>query len=87
MRKILCLILIVICFIFSVGCNMSLGIGNYNFTKVHFSVGNSDGCEEISSWHDNELGCEVKLKSGNSLYLSEGTYILIEGECPICSGK
>ena len=79
-------ILIVFTALIFSGCksNMSIGFGNFNFTRVHFSVGNIECCEEISSWHENEIGCEVELKNGNHLYLSEGTYILIESECPIC---
>ena len=70
------------------GCsNMSLGIGNYNFRKVHISTpGGFDKCYELDNWYDNERGCEVKLKNGSSLFLSEGTYILVEDYCPICGG-
>ena len=48
------------------------------------SVGGKESCKEILNWHDNEIGCEVTLKDRNSLYLSEGTYILIKDKCPIC---
>lgn len=69
------------------GCgNEGLSFGNYSFKRVHFSVGSNECCAEIQSWHDNEIGCEVKLKDGNVLYLSEGSYILIKEECPICNG-
>lgn len=79
--SIVCLIVIMIT-IFMTGCgNMSFSLGNYNFTKVHI-IGNH--CEEISEWHDNELGCEVRMTHGGSIHLSEGTYILIEDRCPIC---
>ena len=55
-----------------------------NFEKVHIALGTTDTCVEISSWHDNEIGCELKLKDGSSIYCSEGTYILVDGTCPIC---
>ena len=49
------------------------------------SIGNHfDKCFELDNWHDDERGCEVKLKNGSSIYLSEGTYILVEDYCPIC---
>ncbi len=63
---------------------MSIGLGNFHYTRVHFYVGGKECCEEIASWHKNEIGCEVELANGNHLYLSEGTYILIGNECPIC---
>lgn len=68
------------------GCNESLGWGNYNFTKAHIYCGGEKGmCVEVESWHDNELGVELKLKDGKgSIYCSEGTYILLEDYCPIC---
>lgn len=83
-------IILAICMMFTclslTACNEDLSFGNYQFNRVHFSVGNEERCAEVQSWHDNELGCEVKLKDGNVLYLSEGTYILIKDKCPICNG-
>lgn len=86
MKKLIILIMSLILTIFTLsGCgNQDLSFGNYTFTKVHISVGGKEICREISSWHDNEIGCEVKLKDNNVLYLSEGTYILIKDKCPIC---
>lgn len=65
-------------------CNQNIGLGNYSFTKVHITTSEHDKCVEISSWHNDDVGIEVKTKDYGSLYLSEGTYILIERECPIC---
>ena len=65
-------------------CNQNIGLGNYSFTKVHITTSERDRCVEISSWHNNDVGIEVKTKDYGSLYLSEGTYILIESKCPIC---
>ena len=66
------------------GCNEAMGFGTFNFDRAHISVGGVDACVEVESWHDNEIGCELRLVNGTSIYLSEGTYILIDGECPIC---
>lgn len=87
MKKLIILIMSLILTVFTLsGCgNMSVGLGNYNFRKVHISTpGGFDKCCELDNWHDNERGCEVKLKNGSSIYLSEGTYILVEDYCPIC---
>ena len=66
------------------GCNESIGWGSFSFNRAHISIGTKDVCVEVESWHDNELGCELKLKNGTSIYCAEGTYILIDGVCPIC---
>ena len=69
------------------GCNMSLTPGNYNFKVVHICDGVKCCDVEISSWHESDTpGIEVKMKDVNSLFLSEGTYILAEDYCPICGG-
>ena len=89
MKKFVVLIMMLILTLFSLGlggCNISCSPGNYNYNRVHISVGGKELCKEILNWHDNEIGCEVTLKDGNSLYLSEGTYILIKDKCPICGG-
>ena len=87
MKKIILAICMIIMLITMTACgNQDLSFGNYTFNRVHFSVGGKEYCSELQSWRDNELGCEVKLEDGNVLYLSEGTYILIKDECPICNG-
>lgn len=68
------------------GCgNMSCSPGNYSFEKVHVDTYHYSGCLTIDSWHDNERGIEIKTKEVGSIFLSEGTYILIEDECPFCT--
>lgn len=67
------------------GCNESLGMGNYSFKRAHIYLGGEKSvCVEVESWHDNEVGVELKLKGGHSIYCSEGTYMLVEDYCPIC---
>ena len=83
----ICSLILVLLFI-PTGCtgcgNMSMGLGNYEFKKVHINMGNEHACVEIEKWYDDERGVEVKIKDGDALFLSEGTYILIEETCPIC---
>ena len=86
--KTLILSMLIVClslFTFS-GCNESLGFGNYNFNKAHIYLGGEKGvCVEVDSWHDNEIGVELKLKDGKgTIYCSEGTYMMVENYCPIC---
>lgn len=65
--------------------NINIGFGSYTFRRVHiFTHTGQDKCVEIQSWHDDELGIEVHTKEYGALYLSEGTYMLCESECPIC---
>ena len=62
-----------------------IGWGNFDFKRAHIFTGDGNGvCVEIQKWIDNELGCEIKMTNGSSLYLSEGTYMLVEDYCPIC---
>jgi hypothetical protein len=73
-----------------VGCgNENWGFGNYTFNHVHFSDGVTGICASVDSWHDNDLGCEVHTSEYGTLYLSEGTYQLIEQgyKCPYCADK
>ena len=67
------------------GCgNKSLGMGNYNFKKVHIFNDRDGGvCCKVEKWYDCEMGVEVKTDKG-ALFLSEGTYMLVEDVCPIC---
>lgn len=81
--------IIAICMVLSVmlvcGCgNQSLGLGNFEFNKVHINTHHHSGCLTVESWYDNASGIEVKTKEVGSLFLSEGTYILVEDSCPLC---
>ncbi len=68
-----------------VGCgNMSVGIGNFTFEKIHVDTYNYNGCFTVEKWYDNSNGIEVKTKEAGSMYLAEGMYMLIEDECPFC---
>jgi hypothetical protein len=64
---------------------MNIGFGNYEFNYIHNTI--TDECYELKSWKDNEMGIEVKTAEYGSLYFSEGTYILVEDECPICNKR
>lgn len=69
------------------GCgNMSLGLGNFSYDTVHVDTHNYSGCLSIERWYNNATGIEVFTKDGVSLFLSEGTYVLIGGDngCPLC---
>ena len=66
------------------GCNMSFGVGNYNFRKIHVDTHNYSGCFTIEKWYDNTSGIEVKTEEVGFMYFAEGMYILIEDECPFC---
>lgn len=67
------------------GCsNKSLGFGNFSFKKIHIDMPHTSKCFTVEKWHDNETGIEVKTKEAGSMYFSEGTYVLIEEDCPFC---
>ena len=86
MKKLLSLLLSSIVAIFTLtSCgNESLGMGNYTFAKVHvFSSEGGGVCCNVEKWYDAEIGIEVKTDRG-ALFLSEGTYMLVESYCPIC---
>ncbi len=67
------------------GCNMSMGVGNYTFNKVHIDTYNYSGCFTVEKWHNDDTGIEVKTKEAGTIFLSEGTYFLIEDDCPFCN--
>lgn len=88
MKKIIAIImsLVFICTLCACG-NMSMGFGNYQFNKVHIDTYNYSGCFTVEKWYENSTGIEVKTTEVGALYLSEGTYFLIEDECPFCDAK
>ena len=70
------------------GCNKAYGFGSYSFKKVHIEMNGYSCCFDVKSWHDTEgTGIEVNVKDYGAMFLSEGTYILVEDECPICNSK
>ena len=66
------------------GCNMSVGLGNYNFRKIHVDTHNYSGCFTIEKWYNDASGIEVKTEEAGFMYFAEGMYVLIEDECPFC---
>lgn len=68
------------------GCNKSWGLGNYSFKKVHVDTYHWSGCLTVKQWHDDASGIEVKTEEAGPIFLSEGTYILLDGDkpCPFC---
>lgn len=84
MKKILLVILIIAMVTVLSACNMAMGMGNFEFNKIHIDTYHYSGCFTIQKWYNNESGIEVKTKEAGSMFLSEGTYILIEDKCPFC---
>lgn len=66
--------------------NMSLGMGNYEYNKIHIDTYHYSGCFTVVKWYDASNGIEVLTKEAGSMFFAEGTYILISGdtECPFC---
>lgn len=86
MKKIIAIVSAVMLCVALAGCNMGLGLGDFTFEHVHFTDKLNAGCATITKWYDNENGIEVKTEEFGSMYLSEGSYILIgdENDCPFC---
>ena len=79
------LMIMILTLLMLTGCgNMSLGLGNYTYKKVHVDTYNYNGCFTIEKWYNSDTGIEVKTKEAGSLYFAEGMYMLIEDECPFC---
>ena len=85
MKKIVAIIMaVVMSMAMFTGCNMSMGLGNFSFKKIHVDTHNYNGCFTVKKWYDNTGGIEVKTEEAGSMYLAEGMYIMIEDECPFC---
>lgn len=87
MRKIFACLLAVVMLVALAGCgNMSWGLGEFTFRKVHVDTHHYSGCFTIKKWHDNSSGIEVKTEEVGTMFLSEGVYVLLEGDepCPFC---
>ena len=89
MKKFLIILTLVLVLVLLAGCgNHSVGLGNYTYKKVHIDTHNYSGCLTVEKWYESGTGIEVKTEEAGSVFLSEGTYILIEGDkgCPFCAG-
>jgi hypothetical protein len=86
MKKIIAMIMVVaLVAVMFVGCgNMSMGLGNFTFKKIHVDTHNYSGCFTVEKWYDSASGIEVKTREAGYMYLAEGMYMLIEDECPFC---
>ena len=91
MKKLIAIILVlVMCLSVLTGCgNMSLGMGNYTYEKIHIDTHHYSGCLTIEKWYENDSGVEVMTKEAGSVFVSEGTYIMLGGDkgCPFCDNK
>ena len=85
MKKIAVILIALMLLLTLASCgNKAYGPGNYQFDKVHVFDDGHSRCIEINKWYDNDQGIEVQKKDGDGLFFSEGTYMLVEGKCPIC---
>ena len=85
-KTVIMTLMLAMCFAFS-GCgNLAIGLGNFTFEKVHVNTYDYSGCFSVNKWYEFETGIEVDTEEAGALFLSEGTYILLEGktECPFC---
>lgn len=90
MRKIICVLLVVIMIMCFTACgNESWGMGNYEWHHIHFTDMVEGHCATISKWHDNETGIEVETVENGSMFLGEGSYIMFDSasNCPYCENK
>lgn len=87
MKRIITFIAVIIFIILMItSCgNHSIGLGSYTFEKVHICdhFGNYNHAT-IEKWYENDTGIELNTKEYGSMFLSEGTYILYNGRCPVC---
>lgn len=87
MKKVLATImtLLLIAVLSACNSNMSLGIGNLNFKKIHV-CDYKGNCKDftVTKWYESANGIEVKTVEAGSMFLSEGTYILLVDDCPFC---
>lgn len=82
------LIIMFMTVVFGACGNHSIGLGKFTFRKVHIFVHDGpDMCLTVEKWYEDDIGIEVRTKEYGTLWLSEGTYMLCEHDCPICDAK
>lgn len=63
-------------------CNREIGIQNNSYDHIHEV--HSGKCVEVKSWKDFDTGVQVRTTDDDVYFFSEGTYILVSGDCPFC---
>ena len=87
-KKLIAVIMTVAVVATMTGCgNMSLGLGNFTYEKIHVDTYHYSGCFTVEKWYDNSEGIEVLTEEAGSMYFAEGMYMLIEEDCPFCDGR
>ena len=89
MKKLIVLVIFTAFILVGCGGTVSGAPGNYQFDIIHISD-NSGNCVDcrIQKWYNTDnVGLEVLLADGNSVFCSEGTFILAKDYCPICGRK
>ena len=78
-------IVVLVAFVLAMSsCNMGL-VGKFTYRGIHPTT--HDGrfaCLKVDKWYESDTGIEVKTESGESIFASEGTYIMFKDVCPIC---
>lgn len=86
MKKVLMMILLVLCTItlFTFGCNKQIVDLNYRFKKVHIVSENK--CYELKSWrdYDDSDQIQVNIKDYGVCLFHSNQVVLIEDKCPYC---
>ena len=66
------------------GCGNENLFGDYTFTKVHVDTHHHSQDFTVKTWTVSESGIKVDTEECGTMFIAEGTYILLEDECPFC---
>lgn len=82
-----CASALVLCMVLT-GCNMGLGLGNFEFNHLYADTVHKPMCFNVEKWWDSGSGIEVDTKEAGVMFFAEGDYILVEDaeNCPYCNG-
>lgn len=89
MKKIIVILAILMLSITLCACGNQSLFGNYTFKHIHFFTYTDAYCATIDEWTDASTGIEVLTDEYGSMFLSEGSYIMMESskDCPFCGDK
>ena len=67
MKKIIAIMVVLVLMSTLCACgNMSMGMGNFEFKRVHIDTHNYSGCFSIEKWYDNGTGLEVETREAGT---------------------